>query len=264
MNITRGIAICHYNRLEHLEKIIKAVKDTAPEDAQIVVCDDGSKPRVIKDVIINDTIQDETVSVCDICQKHKVLLIQGPNLGIAANKNRGLWALQKKHFICILEDDLIPIEKGWFETYEKAAHFSEINHFCRVQDKEIPETIPTFQEYMERQGLSPIYATSPRGDLTFITNTVVRSVGGFNNKFKGAGYAHGEWSQRVYDAGLISHPLKWVDIREARDKFDQIGDTEGGRWKDDQQEIRKQLKTNMKIFKQLKASPYLFHPLVLE
>jgi len=254
MNITRGVAICHYNRLVHLGKIIQAVKDTVPEDTQIVVCDDGS----------NNSEGEVAVNVGDICREHEVLLIQGPNLGVAANKNRGLWALKNKHFICILEDDLIPIEKGWFEAYEKATTFSNINHFCRIQDKEIPEIVPAFKEYMETHGLSPIYASSPRGDLTFITHNVVKKVGGFNNSFRGAGYAHGEWSGRVYKAELIGHPRKWVDIKEARDKFEQIGDTTGGRWNDNEQTIRNQLKKNDKLLKKLKNNPYVFHPIVLE
>jgi hypothetical protein len=175
-----------------------------------------------------------------------------------------LFALQDCHFICILEDDLKPIKKGWFETYEKASKVTGINHFCRVQNKEVPETIESFTSFMQSYELTPIYGPSPRGDLTFITQKVLRKVGAFNPKFKGAGYAHGEWSNRVANAYLIGHPLKWIDIKEARDSFIQVGDTEGGRWEDNKDKLKGQLRHNDQVYQELKKTNYIYHPLVLE
>lgn len=255
--IRRGVGIAHYNRLDHLGEIIKAVQKTAPKDTKIVVCDDGSDR-------ISKLEEMGTKDVSRICQEAGVVLIQGRNLGVAANKNRVLWALQDMHYLCILEDDLIPTEKGWWEAYEKASTLSGCNHFCRIQDKEVPETVPSFSEFMIRHGLHPIYASSPRGDLTFITQTVIKRVGGFNPLFKGAGYAHGEYSERVAKAGLIGHPANWIDIVEGRDKFDQIGDREGGRWDVKEAEIKKQLQKNARILKELNVKNYIYHPLVLE
>lgn len=242
-NPNRGVAICHYNRLEHLKEIIDAVKSTAPNGTRIVVCDDGTKGKF---------------------KLEGTMMLSGPNLGVAANKNRALWLLQDCHFLCILEDDLKPTEKGWFEEYEKAVILSGIHHFCRVQDKIIPETVPEFSEFMRYNGLTPIYGPSPRGDLTFLTRTVVEKVGAFNPLFRGAGYAHGEWSDRVFKAGLINHPNKWVDILECRDRFEQVGDREGGRWKEDQTKVRRQLQRNAAVRKELIQKHYVHHPLILE
>jgi glycosyltransferase involved in cell wall biosynthesis len=253
----RGIAICHYNRQEHLANIVDAVRRTAPTDARIVVCDDGSDRLPLRETT---PTEDPLVELCG-----EVLLLRGPNKGVAANKNRALWALQDCQFICILEDDLIPTQPGWFEAYEQAAILSGINHFCRVQDKEVPETIPAFSAFMNREAqLTPIYGSRPRGDLTFLTSIVVQRVGAFNPNFLGAGYAHGEWSDRVARAGLINHPLRWVDIREGRDRFEQIGDTEGGRWIEDQRSVEDQLKRNAQVLKELRRNEYTYHPLVLE
>lgn len=241
--LKRGVAICHYNRLDMLPDIVEAVKKTTPSGTKIIVCDDGSdRPIDAKDVI----------------------LIKGPNLGVAANKNRALWALQDYHYIAILEDDIMPKEGGWFEDYEKASQLADCHHFCRVQDKEVDETIPAFSAFLGEHGLSPIYGPSPRGDFTFLTSKVVRNIGAFNPRFRGAGYAHGEWSERVARAGLVGHPLKWVDIRECRDKFIQVGDTEGGRWLEDESAIKKQLQANRRVKKELEKTDYSFHPLVLE
>lgn len=244
---SRGIAICNYNRASNLEKIIDAVRDTMPPDTRLVVCDDGSTDDSIK-----------------VASDKKVLLIRGENLGVGYNKNRAVFALQDCDFVCILEDDLLPTEKGWFELYEKAARLSGIHHFCRVQDKEIPETILHFQEYMNNSSLTPIYGKSPRGDLTFITKKVITKIGAFNPSFVGVGYAHGEYTERIWNAGLIPHPLKYVDIKEARDKLIQINDTIGGRWDKPKEEIDCQIKKNRQILKRLQRTEYLYHPLVLK
>jgi glycosyltransferase involved in cell wall biosynthesis len=245
--IKRGVGIVHYNRVQYLQEIIRAVKATVPADTRIVVADDGS-----------------TENVEPVCRDEKVVLIKGVNTGVAANKNRALWGLQDCHYLCLLEDDLIPRKKGWFELYEKATQLSGIHHFCRVQEKLISEVVTSFTAYMQQNGITPIYASSPRGDLTFITQTVIKTVGAFNPKFKGAGYAHGEWSGRVANAGLIEHPLKWIDIVEARDRLDQIGDKEGGRWNIKKMKIKRQLQNNAKILKELQLTPYVYCPLMLE
>jgi len=185
-----------------------------------------------------------------------------PNAGVGANKTRALYLMKNHHFSVLLEDDLIPQEKNWFETYEAAATLTDIHHFCRVQDKEIPETHPSFTEFLQRSmNATPIYASSPRGDLTFITRKVITTVGGMNPAFNGVGYAHGEYSARVAKAGLISHPLHWVDIAEVRDKFKQVGDTEGGRWLEDKDLIKKQIKRNRAIAKRLEKQQYIYCPL---
>jgi len=257
MQFKRGVAICHYNRHTTLRKIVESVKKTVPKGTKIVVCDDGSKHDTKLETMMVESVE-------EVCRETEVVLIKGPNLGVAANKNRALWALQDCHFIVILEDDLIATEPGWFEAYEKAFSLSGCHHFCRVQDKEIEETIPAFSAFLAGHGLTPVFASSPRGDFTFLTQDVVKKVGAFNPKFRGAGYAHGEWSKRVANAGLIGHPLQWIDIKEGRDKFEQIGDREGGRWIENEQEIKNQLKRNARILKEVGVNPYVYHPLVLE
>lgn len=234
-----GVALLHYNRLDNLKKILPAVLNTVPEDTRVVICDDGSK--------------------CSLRQ-FKVPVITGKNLGVAANKNRGLFTLQDCKYIVLLEDDLIPIKKGWLETYEKAFRLSGIHHFCRVQNKEVSETSPEFSRWMKNNGLTPIYGPTPRGDLTFITNRVLQEVGGLNPKFVGAGYAHGSWAERIHKAGLIGHPNRWIDIMEARDCFEQINDKKGGRW-NEPEKVKKQIEKNKKVLKEVKNQ--MFVPLQL-
>jgi len=242
-NIRRGIAVVHFERQKTLPKLLEAVRETAPVGTRIVVCDDGS-------------------STLSTLPKDAILL-RGPRLGVGANKNRALWALQDCHTLVILEDDLIPKEKGWFEVYEQAAAITNIHHFCRVHDEKlVQDTHPAMTNFLATKGFTPLFGSSPRGDFTFLTAEVLKKVGGFNPNFIGAGYAHGEWSSRVAKAGLISHPLRWIDIKEGRDKFYQEGDTSGGRWNHPER-TKEEIKTNKRVMRELEKNNYIFHPLVL-
>jgi len=220
---------------------------TQPPNCRIVVCDDGS--------------DDDTYYV--VSKFDNVVYVRGSNKGVAYNKNRAMFTLQDCAFVAMLEDDLIPENPLWFERYEDASILTGIHHFCRVQDKELGDTVPGFTEWLTSKKITPIFGPSPRGDMTFYTNKVVRKVGGFNPKFFGIGYAHGEWSHRVQQCGLIPHPLKWVDIEESRDSFVQKGDQEGGRWHISEAEIKEQIKRNRAIQRKLKASRYTYCPLSL-
>lgn len=248
--ITRAVSIVTYNRKPRLREAITGVLSTVPDGTDVYVCDDGS-----------------TDSTGDMVAKEfpTVHYYRGPNMGVGTNKTRALFLMQNHHFSCILEDDLIPQESGWFQIYETVATMTDIHHFCRVQDKLVPETHASFARYLhETMNVTPIYGPSPRGDMTFITKKVTAMVGGMNPLFKGCGYAHGEWSDRVARAGLIMHPNKWVDIHEAQKMFKQVGDTEGGRWLDDQDAIKVQLKLNQATRKALKKDDYTYCPLRLE
>lgn len=242
----RAISIVTYNRSRHLGEIIEAVLTTKPNDAALFVVDDGST--------------DDTAVVASGFRG--ITYVKGQNLGVGANKNRALFLMQNAAFSCIIEDDLVPIAKGWFEEYEDFCLVTGIHHICRVQDKEVEETVPEFSEWMKTKNVTPVYGPSPRGDLTFLTKKVITDVGGFNARFLGVGGAHGEWSNRVAKAGLIPHPLRWIDILPTRDKFQQIGDTEGGRWHRPKSDVKNEIKRNVAIAKQLRKMNYIYHPII--
>ncbi len=243
---TRAVSIVTYNRCNQLGNIIDGVLATVPNGTDVFVCDDGS----------NDG-SNEVMG-----HFNNVHYYRGPNLGVGANKTRALYLMKNHHFSCMIEDDLVPTEKNWFETYEAVASLMDIHHFCRVQDKTVPETNPSFTEYLKAaMDVTPIYASSPRGDFTFLTRKVITTVGGMDPRFKGVGYAHGSWSARIVKAGLVSHPLGYIDIKEARDRFKQIGDQEGGRWNEDQDKIKMQIRINKRVAKVLNDKDYIYCPL---
>ena len=251
METTRAVSIITYNRANRLEEMLEGVTRTVPSKTDIFVVDDGST-------------EDQSSMMVDLINRRfpHVHYYRGPNKGVAHNKNRALYLMKNHHFSCLLEDDLVPQEKNWFETYEAAASLTDIHHFSRVQSKRVPENCPEFTEYMKQtMNVTPIYGSSPRGDLTFITRKVIVTVGGFNPAFKGVGYAHSEWSNRVAKAGLIAHPLLWIDMAEVADKFKQAGDTSGGRWDEDKAVIKKQIRYNKRIAERLAKQDYVYCPL---
>lgn len=244
----RGIAILTYNRCDYIQPIINAVVATAPPDTRIVVCDDGSTDNTPD--IIKTSSQD-------------IIYIKGPNLGVAYNKNRALFCLQDCDFIALIEDDLIPISSGWFELYEKAVILTDIHYWSSCRGPSVNQ-FPDFDGFLKQNFLTPIYAKIPRGDFTFISKLVLKTIGGFHPRFKGCGGAHQEHWQRAIRAGLIPHPHPLLGIHEGELKFEQIGDTEGGRFMDDPEEIKRQLDENQNILKELTNSQELFVPLNFE
>jgi glycosyltransferase involved in cell wall biosynthesis len=246
MTVKRAVAISTYNRGKHIGEVIEGVLSTVPNGTDVFVCDDGSEHDHMPPLFDFPTIG----------------VYSGPNKGVGANKNRCLWLMQNHHFMCILEDDLVPTEKGWFEDYEKVSAVMDIHHFCRIDDKVIPDTHPTFTQYIKKAfNLTAIYASAPRGDFTFLTKKVITTVGGFHPDFQGVGYGHGDWSARVVKAGLVSHPLGYVDLLECGDKFKQVGDTEGGRWDDPKEEIEAQIARNKRVAKAVRMKGEVFYPL---
>lgn len=248
MQVNRGIGVVTYNRGRVIGEVVESILSTAPSETKVVVADDGST--------------DDTLAV--LAEFRDITIIRGINKGVCANKNRVLCALQDCHYLAIIEDDLIAKKEGWFEAYEEVCTVTGIHHFCRVQDeRRVDESMPEFTEWLTNHQYTPIYGESVRGDLTFISAKVLREVGAFDPEFTGAGYGHGHWSWRVDQAGLIPHPLKWVDVLQARDSFEQKGDTEGGRWLESKNKIKQQLKDNHATARRLRREKRIKVPLFM-
>lgn len=250
-SLSRGVGISTYNRGGQIRQVVEAVLNTVPDGTLVVVADDGS----------TDNTQHQVTGLTGTdLEPLPVVYIRGSNKGVVANKNRLLTALRNCDFITLMEDDLIPTEGGWFETYEAAVIQAGIHHFCRVQGKEVDGKSPSFDSFMGSCGCTPIYSSSCRGDLVFISREVLARVGGLNPEFRGVGYGHLEWSERVVKAGLIPHPnCKWIDIKQSRDKFVQIGDTTGGRFEMSDEELKKQLRYNKEVLQSVRLREGVFN-----
>jgi len=233
-----GIAICHYNRTAHLAEIIEAVQRTTPHGSRIIVCDDGSRN------------QNEVRAICERAGVESVL---ASNQGVTANKNRALSMLSDWHYLCLLEDDIMPVKPGWFENYFRVASQFDINHFSWVFDRFSKSLDPNRDAQIKRAtGLTVKYSRHLGGQVTFLTTKVLRTVGGFNPAFRGCGFGHIEWSKRIWKAGLIAHPNRWIDLVEC--EWRPIGDREGGRL-DESDRTAAEIKHNGEIFDRLLLDP---------
>jgi len=244
---TGGVAICHYNRTSHLQHIIQCVKKTTPGWVKVIVCDDSSEQADV---------------VAQICDEEQVVLIRGKSRGNPGNKNRALFALQDCDYVCLLEDDCKPVSDGWFEAYAAVAAEFGINHFCRVVEKRTTPAAPEIDRHVkELLGYTLEYSSKLRGDMIFVTRRVLEIVGGWCPMFRGCGHAHQEWSGRIFRAGLIAHPNRWIDLVEC--EWESIGDRQGGRW-NEEEECTKQIARNEKIMLEISNTPVVYWPLRFE
>lgn len=179
MTIGIGIGITTRNRPGQASEIVRRIRDLTPS-AAIVVVDDASDEPV--------HIYGATVYRFD------------ENVGIARAKNKCLEVLDDCEHIFLFDDDAYPIVEDWWKPY--------------VESPE-PHLMYVFEDLAGPRKLRDIkrlYADSqheawsgPRGVMLYIhAPTVLPVVGGLDPIFGKWGYEHGDWSNRIFNAGLTS------------------------------------------------------------
>lgn len=180
-----GIAICTYNRANHLDRLILEIKQKTVGDYKLIVCDDGSVD-----------------STPDVCDRHAVTRIGDSNRGIAWNKNRGLYALHEKlkcDWTVVIEDDMAIVDMNWNEAWEKATmQYGHVN-FLNDRDAEnrrnrMISGIGTLAD--------PFIATFVTGQCMFFSKECLDIVGYLNPLFQGYGSEHIDYSKRCGRAGF--------------------------------------------------------------
>ena len=176
-----GIGVCTYNRAKYLGEVLRLLLLSRDPDTEVVVADDGSS--------------DETKSVV---QSFGLEYLGGNNLGISGNKNRILRRLGKKDYIFLIEDDVKILRKGWENFFIEACEKSGVEHFTFSPPgrygRVLGETAydGTVIQHSEFDG----------GCFLFITGRALSICGGFDERFKGYGFEHCEFSERVFRFGL--------------------------------------------------------------
>jgi len=192
-NIRVGIGICTCNRVDKLKNLLSTIQKTKCF-GDLFVADDGSKDGTI-----------------DFLKSTGVEYVTGVQKGVAINKNKIIYRFQDYDFIFIVEDDLIIKSKGWISHYIKTSQLFGLNYmgFCpgsrygniNVEDKKEDCVIQTRQY---------------DGDLLrVLTKKVVRVCGGYNPLFRGSGWAHDEFLNRVDKAELNGKYKNPVHIKSA-------------------------------------------------
>lgn len=168
-----GIAITTYNRKELLNTTLEKIKIFAPDNAIVILVDDGSR----------SPHPDTTYHFKE-------------NQGTPVAKNKCLELLYNAgcNHIFLFDNDCYPIKFGWEKPY--------------IESPE-PHLNYTFKYKYEIKNNHKIH-NNPNGCMIYIRRNVLEVVGGFDTEYKKYGYFHGDFSNRVYNTGLTSAPF--IDV----------------------------------------------------
>lgn len=144
--------------------------------------------------------------------------------GVAYSKNKCIAALYDAgvEHLFLFDDDLF-IKSGVF--LERYAN-SGLNHACWNYDKKViefgiqaiaspPKYSPILKEY--------VVLDKPNGCMLYVRRGIIDIVGGFDTDFIGYGYDHPNWSDRIYNNGMM--PARYIDIPNSSELF-QMADCE--------------------------------------
>lgn len=179
-----GIGITTRGRAKYLTRSLKGHRKHLPENAQIIVVDDGSdEPKDLGEDVIYHYFAE--------------------NVGIPKSKNKCLELAQDADHIFLFDDDIWPTVDGWWQLYIQSpeAHLS----YCWSDIKP--------GEYGEKHYYSigkrlyeddKIFSFShPRGQMLYIdAKKVLPRVGGFDPIYGKGMVEHADWSWRIHNAGL--------------------------------------------------------------
>jgi len=187
---TIAICITTRNRNEVVEWSLKHWKKYCPENAKIFVVDDAS-----------------------FIPFERASFRFENNVGIARSKNKCLEIAEKFDHIFLADDDIYPIKENWHERYIQ----SELNHIClsfetRLDGKRYSPNVFIDGQY---NGMNSFNA--PNGCFLYLKKKVLETVGGLRNDFGLWGYEHYEYSQRIFNAGLMPKPF--LDFPDSLDYF---------------------------------------------
>ncbi len=182
-NYRVGVGVCTYNRPDRALSLVKAIRDTT-DNVNLICSIDGG-----------DFLKYDLENINSLCDN----LLIGKNDGVVVNKNRLLVYLQDCDFIFLIEDDLLPIKKGWIDKYLEVIEKTGYQHLnyihglarsCKIKEDRISNDITL--EYFNDLG----------GGLMIITKDCLQRVGLFDPRYKYYGYGHCDYTRRCRMAGL--------------------------------------------------------------
>jgi glycosyltransferase involved in cell wall biosynthesis len=181
-----GIAITTFNRRAMFEATLRRILALAPADAPIVVVDDGST---------------EPVAVPERVTLYRF----DSNQGIAAAKNKCLELLceTRANDFFLFDDDTWPTAPGWWLPYVESDQPHLMYQFASSPG----------HWAIDEVGGDPHHRAfdKPRGCMLYVRRGVLRVVGGLHTAFGKHGAEHGNWSDRIFAAGLTRWP--YADVR---------------------------------------------------
>lgn len=172
-----GIGITTRNRPEVLEHTINEIRRLSPAGSHIVIVDDASDTPVYSAIRFDE------------------------NVGIARAKNACLEALMADpniQHIFLFDDDAYPLVENWWEPYVNSPE----PHLMRIFPDLVNEKVKLNDIKVIYEGDGHIAYTGPRGIMLYVERRVVDAVGGMDVAYGKWGYEHGDWSNRIHNAGF--------------------------------------------------------------
>lgn len=176
-----GVAITTHNRPEVLAETLAAFRALSP-DIPVIVVDDGSETPA-------------TVPPGVALVRHEF------PLGIPAAKNRCIAELMalKAENLFLFDDDTRPLVSDWWRPYlESVEPHLQHSWSHSAMGKPVPRMDVVYQDY------SLISYGWSMGCMLYVTAEVVRRVGGMRWEFGQGMEEHGEYSQRIHNAGFTT------------------------------------------------------------
>lgn len=185
-----GIGITTRNRRETFMRSYREWVKHLPNGAKIVVVDDAS----------TDPLKEADKRFEE-------------QQGIAGAKNACIAMLDTCEHIFLSDDDVYPVDKDWWRPYVAAPE----KHLCLSFEKNskgdrLSHTVFKTEEFAGLQ----VY-NAPNGCLLYVRNEVVKRVGGMDTAYGKWGFEHVDWSRRIHEAGLTTHPF--MDIHDSINLF---------------------------------------------
>lgn len=174
-----GLAITTYNRSHVLEFVLPLWKRFSDAETKIVVKDDGSA----------EPHRERNARACDLAGVH---YISTPNQGVAASKNRCIAELEGCDYLFLSDDDVFPFQHGWELVFGEAHESSHLHHLMLIYSSKGPQKASAQLNHF----------SGALGAFLFLTPRVLEKVGYFDERMKGWGLEHSQYSQRCHKAGL--------------------------------------------------------------
>lgn len=193
MSAKIGIGITAHNRPEVLKTCLENMNKFIPPGARLVIVDDAS--------------------IDPVKAKEKIFRFN-KNVGIAAAKNKCLEILDDCEHVFLFDEDTWPIADNWWVPYVE----SKEPHLMYIFTSYALDTKKPLSDCKEVYRDSSIVGyTHVRGCMLYVHHSVLDVVGGMDTAYGQAMFEHGDWTNRIFNAGLTT--LRIMDVPDSHKLF---------------------------------------------
>lgn len=195
-----GVGITTHDRRDTAEMCIAHWREVLPDNAVLVIVDDGSKvPFEGADHRFDKAV------------------------GVARAKNKCLELLHARgcQHLFLADDDIYPTDFDWWRPYVE----SREPHLMWIFDRPVGQSKRQVEILFSDDEIVAYHAT--RGCLIYVESRVLEKVGGMDPDFGFWGWEHQSWSDRIHSAGLTT--ARYMDVVNSSGLFyslDQAGEVE--------------------------------------